>query len=168
MTQKWLIIVRKRRKFESQGCMENACWYFGPCTCQAHFRSCIASTTTRPLRPMGLLLKFWDYDFSQFFFDFINMGPYGSQNFKMLLLPQILSNFFWIFFSVVLTKVWFEFLKLWVFDFSRFYFAITWDPMAAKTSKRYSSHKSLLDFSKVFLNFPNELYPKDKLKGTCI
>ncbi len=33
-------------------------------------------------------LKFWVFNFSRFFV-FVNMGPYGSQNFKTLLLPQI-------------------------------------------------------------------------------
>ncbi len=28
VTQKRLIVEQKRQKFESQGCMENACWYF--------------------------------------------------------------------------------------------------------------------------------------------
>ncbi len=32
--------------------------------------------------------------FQDFFFVFINMGPYGSQNFKTLLLPQITFEFF--------------------------------------------------------------------------
>ena len=30
---------------------------------------------------------------------------------------------------------------------------LTWDPMEAKTSKRYSSHKSLFNLFKLFLNF---------------
>ncbi len=34
-------------------------------------------------------LKFWVYDLSWIFFVFVNMGLYGSQNFKTLLLPQI-------------------------------------------------------------------------------
>ena len=34
-------------------------------------------------------LTFWVYDFSLFFFLFVNMGPCQSKNFKMLLLPQI-------------------------------------------------------------------------------
>ncbi len=38
------------------------------------------------------------FDFSGIFFVFVNMGPYRSQNFKMLLLPQItfesFQNFF--------------------------------------------------------------------------
>ncbi len=34
-------------------------------------------------------LKFWVFDFSGILFFFVDMGPYGSQNFKTLLLPQI-------------------------------------------------------------------------------
>ncbi len=34
-------------------------------------------------------LKFWVFDFSGILFVLFNMGPYGSQNFKTLLLPQI-------------------------------------------------------------------------------
>ncbi len=34
-------------------------------------------------------LKLWDFDFSGFLLVFINMEQYGSQNFKLLLLPQI-------------------------------------------------------------------------------
>ncbi len=34
------------------------------------------------------------FDFLGFFFIFVNMGPYGSQNFKTLLLPQIIFESF--------------------------------------------------------------------------
>ena len=47
-------------------------------------------------------------------------------------------------------------LDFWNFEFLSFhdfFFASTWDPMVSKTWKRYSSHKSLSIFSKVFLNF---------------
>ncbi len=55
---------------------------------------------------------------------------------------------------MVLTKLLFGFLKFWVFYFSQFLFSfsLTWSPMAAKTSKRYSSLKSLLNPFKLFLN----------------
>ncbi len=37
--------------------------------------------------------KFFDFQiFTIFFFVFVNMGPYGSQNFKTLLLPQFSSD----------------------------------------------------------------------------
>ncbi len=59
----------------------------------------------------------------------INIIPYGSQNCRMLLLPQIafesFQTFFWIFFSVVLTKVLFwiiEILSFWFFTIFFFIF----------------------------------------------
>ncbi len=138
------------------------------------------------------------------FWVFVNMGPYGSQNFKTLLLPQIafesfqtfflnfrlssrhkstvldfwklefvilydffrfhqhgtlwepklqnvtpasnhfwiLANFFWIFFSVVLTKALFG-----IFEIFSLWFLVNFFPLT-----RYSSLKSLLIFSKLFLN----------------
>ena len=43
------------------------------------------------------------------------------------------------------------------YSFSTFYeyfsFSLTWDPMEAKISKRYSSLKSLWNLVKLFLNF---------------
>ncbi len=54
---------------------------------------------------------------------------------------------------MVLTKVLFWIFEILSFGFFMiFFFALTWDPMGAKTAKRYSPHKPLLDFSKVFLN----------------
>ncbi len=57
-----------------------------------------------------------------FFSFFLTWGPYGSQNIKTLLLPPITFEsfqtfFFWIFFSVVLTKVLF-----WTFEILSFRF----------------------------------------------
>ncbi len=56
------------------------------------------------------------------FFVFVNMGPYGSQNFKTLLLTQISFESFQIFSEISSQwswqKYWFGFLKFWVFDFS--------------------------------------------------
>ena len=89
-------------------------------------------------------------------FVFVNMAPYGSQNFKTLLLHQItFESFFWDFVSVVLTNVlgWiFETLSFWFFR-NRFLFLLTWDPMEAKISKYYSPLKSLLNLFNFFLNF---------------
>ncbi len=55
------------------------------------------------------------------FFIFVSIEPYGSNNFKMLLLLQIgsrrLSNFSWIFFLMVLTKLRLGFLKFWKWKF---------------------------------------------------
>ncbi len=102
--------------------------------------------------------NFFFFDFLGIFFVFFKMGPYGSQNFKTLLLPQISFESFqtlseissqWSYKSSV--------LDFWNFEFLIFQefcsFSLTWDPMGAKTSKRYSSLKSLLNPFKLFLNF---------------
>ncbi len=53
----------------------------------------------------NILFNFWNFFkfFLGIFFVFVNMGPYGSENFKTLLLPTNrspkFSNFSWIFFS---------------------------------------------------------------------
>ncbi len=69
------------------------------------------------------------FDFLGIFFVFVNMGPYGSQNFKTLLLPQIsfesFQTFFWNFFSVVLTKVLFWIFEIWSFRFFNEFFIFT-------------------------------------------
>ncbi len=44
-----------------------------------------------------MLFEFWKknfFDILGIFFVFVNMGPYGSQNFKTLLLPQIAIEYF--------------------------------------------------------------------------
>ncbi len=71
-----------------------------------------------------LFCHFWKKFFFEFlgiFFVFVNMGPYGSQNFKTLLLPQItLESFQTVSESSSLwssQKCCFGFLKFWVFDF---------------------------------------------------
>ncbi len=65
--------------------------------------------------------KFFLY-FLGIFFIFVNMGPYGSQNFKTLLLPQISFESFQFFSEISSQWSWqkycFGFLKFWVFDFS--------------------------------------------------
>ncbi len=90
------------------------------------------------------------FNFLQIFFVFVNMGPYGSENFKTLLLLKSLLNPF-IFFSE------FSVLDFWNFEFLIFQkfclFLLTWDPMGAHTSKRYSFLKSLLNPFKLFLKF---------------
>ncbi len=49
------------------------------------------------------------------------------------------------------------FLDFWNFEFlifqDFFSFSLTWDPIGAQTSKRYSSLKSLLNHFNLFLNF---------------
>ncbi len=106
-------------------------------------------------------LHFWIFEILRFwiltiFFVFVNMGPYGSQNCKTLLLPQIAPEFCenspeFLFH----TKV--TFLDFWNFEilnFNDFFsFSLTWDPMGAKIAKRYSFHKSRPNLIKIFLNF---------------
>ncbi len=105
--------------------------------------------------------------------NFFNMGPYGKQHgtlwettwdpigdkIQNATPPSnhfwILLNFFWIFSSVVLTKVRFlifENLSIWFFRI--FFFVLAnMGPYGSQTSKRYSSLKSLLSPFKHFLNF---------------
>ncbi len=70
------------------------------------------------------ILDFWNFDFFDFsgiLFVFVNMGPYGSQNFKTLLLPHITFELFQTFLNFLSQgssqKYFFGFLKFWVFDF---------------------------------------------------
>ncbi len=56
---------------------------------------------------------------------FVNIRPYGSQNFKALLLPQITFDFqtSTAFSSQCSSQKWcFGFLELWAYDISRFFF----------------------------------------------
>ncbi len=92
--------------------------------------------------------------FSGFFFSvFVNMRPYGRQNFKTLLLPQITFDSFQTFLNFLLSGPHKSstVLDFWNFELLIFHdlfsFSSTWDPMGAKTSKRYSSLKSILNFS---------------------
>ncbi len=43
-----------------------------------------------------------------------------------------------------------------IFFYEYFWFSLTWDPMGAKTSKRYSSLKSLLNPFKLFCEFSSQ------------
>ncbi len=101
------------------------------------------------------------------------MGSYGSQNFYTLLLPQITFVPFKLFLkfllscphkSTVLDFCNFEFLMFQDFFCS---FLLTWDPMGAKTLKRYSSLKSLLNPFKLFLNFLPSSPPKSTVLNFC-
>ena len=68
-------------------------------------------------------LTFWKLKFNEFVFVFVNMGPYGSQNFKAVFLLQIAAQRFETtpdFFSIVLTKLRLEFLKFWNWNFNEF------------------------------------------------
>ncbi len=64
---------------------------------------------------------FDNWNFNDFFFVFVNMEHYGSENFKTLLLKitaKCFSTFLsWFFFPMVLTKLRLGFLKFWVSDF---------------------------------------------------
>ncbi len=87
------------------------------------------------------------------------MGPNGSQNCKMLLLPQIAPEFSETlpeFLSRnILTKLLFrifEILRFWILTIF-FSFSLTWDPMGAIIAKCYSFHKSRPNLFKFFLNF---------------
>ncbi len=70
----------------------------------------------------GMLMFFFEIFVNFNFYDFflVNMGPYGSQNFKVLLLLQILGetfqNFFWLF-SNGPHKIALSFLKFWNWNF---------------------------------------------------
>ena len=86
------------------------------------------------------------------------MGPYGSQDFKTLLLLKIAGDSFQTFFLNFLpngphktTVGIFEILKIEIVMIF-FLFSLTWDPIGAKPSKRYSSIKSRLNRFKLFLN----------------
>ena len=90
--------------------------------------------------------KIW---FLRIFFVFVNMRPYGSKIFKRLLLPQI---------DIESCEPFSEISSQWSsqkysFGFFFFFVSVTWDPMGVKTSKRYSSLKSLLNLFDMFLNF---------------
>ena len=116
--------------------------------------------------PMGhtprLFLNFWNkkYIFNfcfRFCVNHVNMGPYGSQNLQTPIPPlnqfSIFSNCLCIFFWVVLIKVLkLDFWNLEFVIFQDFFFALTWDPMGAETTKHYSSLKSLWNYFKLFLN----------------
>ncbi len=108
-------------------------------------------------------LNFWKkkrfLDLLRIFYVFINMGPHGSQNFKTLLLPQITFDLFKLCLKFnhlscphKSTVLYFEILSL---PFSRFFFSfwLTWDPMGVKTSKPYSSLRSLFKLFKRVMKF---------------
>ncbi len=112
-------------------------------------------------RPFSPFFKILEFEFNELFFIFVNMEPYGSENFKMILLLQ-LQFFYNQAFStyslwqssqnllIGILKFYFKF----EFEKKRLKFSLTWDPMGVKISKRYFSY-SLYSFStKLFLNVP--------------
>ena len=130
--------------------------------CPSVVRPSVASIISEPIAWDSFKLPIWrffDFYFLKYifwlltiFFILANMGPMGAkfQN------TTPYSNHFWIssnfrvFFSMVLTKVLF-----WIFiNFNTiFQFSLTQDPMGMKISKRYSSFKLLLNYSKLLLKF---------------
>ena len=98
------------------------------------------------------------FDFLLIFLIFVHMGPYGSQNFKMLLLLQITAESFQTFaeFSFQWSSqncIW-DFWNLENWHFTVFFsFSLTWDPMGVKISKHYSPYKLQPKVFKLFLNF---------------
>ncbi len=90
------------------------------------------------------------------------MGPYGSPDFKMLLLLLISQlKAFQPFLNFLpnaphkTAVVIFEILKLKILMIF-FSFSLAWDPMGAKISKRYSSLKSVLNPFKPFFLFSSK------------
>ena len=102
------------------------------------------------LLPMDHMPGFLKNFFLRIFFLLINMGPYGSKSFKILLLPQITFESFPEISSQCSSQKYR--CVVWNFEFPiiQDFFSLIWGPMRAKVSKRYSSLKSLLY---LFLNF---------------
>ncbi len=97
-------------------------------------------------------LNFWNTNvfflFFTKFFVFVNVGPYGSKNFKTLLLLQITFASFQTFSDFFLNGLQKRaVLYFWNFVFTIFRhffsFSSTWDSIGTKTSKHYCSLKSL-------------------------
>ncbi len=106
---------------------------------------------------------FWKQKiFLRIFFVSVNMGPYGRQNFKTLLLPQITFESFQTFSDSSQwssQKYCFGFWNFECLIFREFVsFSLTWDPMGGKTSKCYSSLKSFLNPFKLFSEFSSQWY----------
>ena len=100
---------------------------------------------------------FFLFIFLGIFFIFVNMGPYGRQDFKTVLLLQITAESFEAYndFPNGPHKNTFGIFENWNFN-ELYSFSLTWDPMGVKISTRYSSYKSQLKVFKLLLNFlPN-------------
>ncbi len=106
-------------------------------------------------------ITFSDF-FVIFFFNFSLTYPIRANISKRYSSLKSLLNLFKLFLNfllMVLTKV--RFLDFWNFEFlifSRFFYiyilsSLTWEPMGAKTSIRYTSLKLRLNFSQLLLNF---------------
>ncbi len=70
--------------------------------------------------PRCFFQKFF-FDFLRIFFIFVNMGPYGSQNIKMLLLPQITFASFQTF--SVISEWSSQKVLFWIFEIRVYYFS---------------------------------------------
>ncbi len=106
---------------------------------------------------MFWILKFWAFDFSGFFFVFVNMGPNGSQNFKTLL-PQISFESFQTFSEISSQWSWqkycFGFLKFWVFDFSEILFLfVNMGPYGRQNAKTLLLNQITFDSFHFFVKF---------------
>ena len=105
--------------------------------------------------PQTFCLKnFWGKCISGFFFSFsLTYDAMGSKTSKRYSSLKSLLNFFWIFLSVVLTKV--LFLDFWNFELLIFhyFFRVNMGPYGSSLQKATPSLISLLNFSKLFLNF---------------
>ena len=101
------------------------------------------------------ILNFWILTF----FIFINIGPYGNENFKTLLILQLwfFLTQFYIFPVTVLTKLAYRNFQISNLKFKkkkRLKFSLKWEPMGVKISKRYSSYNFDSFSTKPFLNIP--------------
>ncbi len=91
----------------------------------------------------------------QIFFIFVDMGPYGSENFKTLLL-QIAAETFQFFLNSLPIgphKTMFgiyEMLKIKILTILFFSISSTWHPVGMKILKRYSSYKSQAKVFKLY------------------
>ncbi len=106
------------------------------------------------------VLEFWNFDiliFQDFFFVLFNMWPYGSQKFQNATPPSnhfwMFSNFFWIFCSVVLTKVpfcIFEILRFWFFTT---FFRVNMGPYGSQNFKTLLLPQITFEFFQSFPDF---------------
>ncbi len=104
------------------------------------------------------------FGFLWIFFVFVNIGLYGSKNFKTLLLPQITFESFQTFSEISsqlsTLKECFGFLKFLVYDFSRFFFSFssTWDPNGSKNFKTLLLPQITFEFFQTFSEIYSQLY----------
>ena len=103
------------------------------------------------IKPSLGLLEFWNWNFNDVF---VNIGPYGSQNFKVLLLLQIAAECFQTlpgFFSMVLRL---GFLKFWNWNFNEFIALLDYSQAEGYTMGLMASHTFV---------FSNQIFSKNSL-----